>query len=137
MIIQTDIQCSGLELGQSWWTSAHSPVTTLVPRTFLPVGKAAGVTAQTLRAAAPTTCDDFALLFCYFNDRRAFDAYVRVYWGPIIVVVGPATAECDVVTDPRPLDLATAKEDGWRIRARVRLDNRDVDGNVAVIYVRK
>lgn len=131
----SDIQCSGLELDQSWWTSGHSPPTSLVPRTFLPVGKGA-VTAQTLRSASPTTCDAFALLFCYFNDRRAFDAYVRVYWGPLIVVVGPLSAECDVVTDPRPLDLATTKGSDWRIRARVRLDN-DANGNVAVIYVRK
>lgn len=136
MLLRADIDVTGLDLADSWWTSPYSPMAATIQRTFIRSDRP--VTAQTLRYATGTSADgdgEFALLFCYFNDRAAFEAYVRVYEGRWVILVG-ACAEMDelVVTDPRPWELAGAAE--WRIVASVLFD-REINGNVAVIYERK
>lgn len=130
------IRVCGLELDQSWWTSAYSPLPPLVPCTF--VSATDGISAELLQTAVAPIADDrptvdYGLLFCYFNDGAAFDAYVRAYTGRTVIVVGPASAHGDIVTDPRPLDVRF-EAPGWRLRATLRLDEADV--NVAAIYVR-
>lgn len=143
--VRADMRVFGLDLDESWWTSAYAPaMRDLVPRTF--VSPNAAVTSTLLRtAAASESCadgdvDGFALLFCYFNDRSAFDAYVNAFGGRIVVVIGPL-ADDDIVTDPRPLDLlqdtngsAIAVRNGWRLGGSVGLDDEGV--NVAVLYVK-
>lgn len=128
------IRVRGLDLDQSWWTSVYSPNVELVPRTFITAD--CPLTPHLLRMAAgyARSSRDYALMFCYFNNRRAFDAYIRAYGGDTVIVIGPLADDGDVHTDPRPLALKFATIGRWRMRARVQLD--DVNENVAVIYVR-
>lgn len=86
----------GLELDRSWWQSAYSP-TKFIELKFTENP----VTSQFLDDCIQT--DQFALLFCYFNNRDAFDEYVRAYRGQLIIIVGP-TSEQHIVTDPNPLN---------------------------------
>lgn len=46
---------------------------------------------------------NFSLLFCYFNNRAAFNEYVKCYKGNFIIIIGPAT-ETHRYTEPLPLD---------------------------------
>lgn len=90
------VPVGGIELGNSWWTSTYSP-TTFIKLHFI----AGDPNEQFLRNCAPTS-NDFALLFCYFNNRTSFDKYIEGYTGKIVIIVGPKN-DCGVVTDPLPL----------------------------------
>lgn len=116
-----------------------------MPRTFVSANEV--VTSRLLQKAvaaddsARGDVDGFALLFCYFNDRTAFDAYVNAFEGRFVVVIGPL-ANDGIVTDPRPLDVLQQKDlsaisvrNGWQLGGCVRLD--DEGGNVAVLYVKR
>lgn len=43
---------------------------------------------------------NFALLFCYFNNRNAFQNYVDKFEGNVIIIIGPNGKS--VFTDPNP-----------------------------------
>lgn len=45
---------------------------------------------------------DFALFFCYFNNRPAFNKYVEAYKGKHIIIIGPAK-DTNRYTEPDPL----------------------------------
>lgn len=92
----SDITVIGLELDKPWWQSAYSP-TKFIELKFTE----SPITSQFLRDCIHT--DQFALLFCYFNNRNAFIDYVRAYSGNLIIIVGP-TSEQHIVTDPNPLN---------------------------------
>lgn len=66
----------------------------------------------------------FAMLFCYFNDKAAFDAYVRAFDGPLIVLVGPEACS-GIVTDPQPLNPQFEKSDThfWTIETMINIDS--------------
>lgn len=46
---------------------------------------------------------NFALMFCYFNCREAFNQYVEAYRGNWIIIIGPAD-HTGRYTEPLPLD---------------------------------
>lgn len=91
----TGINVIGIELDKSWWKSTYSP-TTFIELKFTETQ----ITQAFLQNCIET--DRFALLFCYFNNRKAFHEYVRAYNGDIIIIVGPST-EQHIVTNPNPL----------------------------------
>lgn len=43
------------------------------------------------------------LLFCYFNNRKAFDNYLKHFRGNVLVIIGPGEGKY-VHTDPKPFD---------------------------------
>lgn len=49
---------------------------------------------------------DFALMFCYFNDRNAFLRYLSLYKGLWLLIIGPTVANnlLGIYTDPLPLE---------------------------------
>lgn len=103
----TGIKVIGLELDGSWWQSAYSPTK------FIELKFTESPITSTFLANC-TTCmqaDQFALLFCYFNNRDAFVEYVRAYTGHLIIIVGP-TSEQHIVTDPNPLN-PNFENDEW------------------------
>lgn len=109
IIRATAVRVIGVELDNSWWQSKYAP------KTFIPLKFTEHpITNQFLRTCIQ--CDDekeFALLFCYFNNRGAFHEYVRAFDGDIIIIVGPTTEK--IVTDPNPLNPHFERSDDWTL----------------------
>lgn len=94
----TGIHVIGLELDKSWWKSSYSPKTFIELKfTKTPISN------EFLKQCIQQNNSQFALLFCYFNNRDAFYEYVRAYDGDLIIIVGPSN-EHHIVTDPNPLN---------------------------------
>lgn len=93
----TGVHVVGLELDKSWWKSSYAP-TTFIELKFTENQ----ITTQFLKKCIQMDENQFALLFCYFNNHRAFIDYVRAYNGDVIIIIGPTTT--DIVTDPNPLN---------------------------------
>lgn len=49
------------------------------------------------------TSNNFALLFCYFNDRVAFNQYLDVFRGKYIIIIGP-TEESEIQCNVTPMN---------------------------------
>lgn len=67
---------------------------------------------------------EFALLFCYFNDKIAFNEYVQAYEGRLIIIIGPERCS-GTVTDPQPLNpkFEYSPDYRWTIETIVNIDN--------------
>lgn len=103
------VRVVGLELDQCWWKSKWAPKTFVELKfTDHPI------TTRFLRACVQSDeSDEFALLFCYFNNRDAFQEYVRAFNGDIIIIVGPS--EQHIVTDPNPMNPHFECENDWKL----------------------
>lgn len=44
---------------------------------------------------------DFAVLFCYFNNQKVFNEYVKAYQGKYVIIIGPAE-NTNRYTEPLP-----------------------------------
>lgn len=118
---------NGVELDKSWWTSSYSPAT-FINMNFV---SNKPITSKFLNNCV-TNADDppqekhsnFALLFCYFNNRPAFNDYVRVYDGNYIIIVGPDEG-LGTFTDPLPLSPQFENCVGykWNIETFINIDN--------------
>lgn len=51
-----------------------------------------------------------ALLFCYFNNRPAFEEYLKHFKGKILIIIGPDGN--GVHTDPKPFGDVTSE---WKL----------------------
>ncbi|XP_031625484.1 uncharacterized protein LOC116342123, partial [Contarinia nasturtii] len=104
----TGVNVVGLELDKSWWKSAYSP-TTFIDIKFTE----RQITSEFLKKCIQAEPSQFALLFCYFNNRKAFLEYVRAYSGDLVIIVGP-NSEQHIVTDPNPLK-PNFESDEWSL----------------------
>ncbi|XP_046449716.1 uncharacterized protein LOC124198094 isoform X1 [Daphnia pulex] len=99
----TGLPVIGYEIDQGWWESRYSP-----PK-FL----------SGISCIEPTTLPElnskFALLFCYFNDSKAFEAYLDSFTGDCVILVGPDEKNKIRYCDPQPFQLKDSK--GWRTHA--------------------
>lgn len=121
---------SGIDLSNSLWTSNYSPAKFI--RTNFIEGDP---TTEYLQECA-ATADNFALLFCYFNNRSAFDKYMESYRGNMVIIVGPRN-DCGIVTDPLPLDPKFCEHNAskWVVESVVDIDVDDY--NVLAVYRRE
>lgn len=118
-------------MDKSWWTSAYSPPSFLKLNYVKQTNK---ITGQYLRSCCASDIlsyetnerqfGEYALLFCYFNDRNAFNEYVRAYDGKLIIIIGPEACS-GTVTDPLPLkpQFEFNSEYRWSIETIVNIDN--------------
>lgn len=115
---------NGLEIDQKYWSRKKK---------FIPMHFVDGrtVTSQVLLDTCASKNWNFALFFCYFNHRSAFDAYIKTYKGNFVVIIGPA-ANTNRYTDPLPLDFQD-NEDFLLVHLCDFGDNRDL----LAIYERK
>ncbi|XP_047999591.1 uncharacterized protein LOC125236713 isoform X2 [Leguminivora glycinivorella] len=95
----TGLPTAGLEVDGAWWRCKYAPPT-FIPLLLTPPTPDED-TARLLRA--PGT----ALLFCYFNNRPAFEEYLQQYTGRVLVIIGPGEG-AGVHAEPRPLAGAGA-----------------------------
>uniref|UniRef100_A0A1B0GGJ3 Uncharacterized protein n=1 Tax=Glossina morsitans morsitans TaxID=37546 RepID=A0A1B0GGJ3_GLOMM len=125
-----DIFVYGLEIDRNWWQSQYAM------KSFIKLNYADDI------LIVPTRLEDaqkflqnccnlhnwnFALLFCYFNNRQAFLYYVSVYRGKWIILIGPSE-DANVHSDPMPLqpefEIESAKQ--WQLRESLHLNECDI-----------
>ncbi|KAL0831785.1 hypothetical protein ABMA28_001323 [Loxostege sticticalis] len=90
----TGIPVSGVEIDGAWWHCKYAPPT-FIPLLF--TANELDKDIQSLLQESHST----ALLFCYFNNRQAFNEYLKYFSGNVIVIIGPADGK-GVHTDPKP-----------------------------------
>lgn len=123
----TGAQVFGLELDKSWWKSIYSP------KTFVDLSFTDDqITSDFLRKCANTKTNEFALLFCYFNNRDAFLQYIRAFDGDFVILVGPMSEE-HIVTNPNPLNPKFENDD-WSLLCYYQLN--DPNENCISIFKR-
>lgn len=120
---------SGIELSNSLWTSNYSPAK------FIRLHFIEGDPTTEYLQECATSVDNFALLFCYFNNKGAFDKYIESYHGNIVIIVGPRN-DCGIVTDPLPLKPKFCVDNGfeWVLESVINIDVDDF--NVVAVYRR-
>lgn len=93
----------GYEIDRGWWESRYSP-----PK-FLDNIKCVNSTS------VPELNPQFALLFCYFNNMKAFEAYLNSFTGDCVILIGPDRNNKNRYCDPQPFQLSDSKH--WSTRA--------------------
>ncbi|KAK1122617.1 hypothetical protein K0M31_009061 [Melipona bicolor] len=99
----------GVELDRSWWCSKYSPPLFLKNIVFIHENEDNSFLSN-----------EYALLFCYFNNGPAFCNYVENYKGSLIFVIGPKSNE-ERWTDPMPFDKKF-DEYGWKLIAKKEME---------------
>ncbi|XP_022213134.2 uncharacterized protein LOC111068086 [Drosophila obscura] len=117
------ISMHGLEVDRNWWQSKYSV------RSFIPLNyvEDAASPSQLDASFLSNCCNDAppcAMLFCYFNNRRAFLDYLRIYRGKWLILIGPQPA-LGIHTDPNPIQ-PQLPTDGWILRERLDWTDRNV-----------
>jgi hypothetical protein len=93
----------GYEIDLGWWQSKHSPPKFLKEISY--------IDPTTLPQLNP----QFALLFCYFNDSKVFEAYLDSFRGDCVILIGPDEKNKIRYCDPQPFQLKD--EERWCIHA--------------------
>lgn len=90
------MEAAGVEVDNAWWQCKYAPPM-FIPLLF---------THSKLERDVITPLQDTstALLFCYFNNRPAFEDYLKHYRGHVIIIIGPGDGKTDVHTDPKPFN---------------------------------
>lgn len=114
------VKITGLEVDRNWWSRQKS----FIPLKFLEPDQE--ITSQFLLDTCMSRNWNFSLLFCYFNNRDAFDKYVSCYQGNFIIIIGPADNTLRY-TEPLPLDTEFQKNQNFKlIHLREFGNNRDL-----------
>lgn len=93
----------GIELDRSWWCSKYSPPLFIENMFFVHENNMTNFSIS----------ENYALLFCYFNNESAFCNYIENYKGKLIFVIGPKEGQ-GRWTDPMPFDKKF-HEFGWKL----------------------
>lgn len=112
------VKINGLEIDSKYW-SRKKP---FIPLKFVEHGQEC--TSKVLLDSSLSRNWNFALLFCYFNLRRAFNEYIQNYKGNYVIIIGPAD-NTGRYTDPLPKDFQD-NEDFKLIHITDFGDNRDL-----------
>ncbi|XP_022826116.1 uncharacterized protein LOC111356103 [Spodoptera litura] len=120
MITQaTGVPVSGIEVDGAWWSCKYAPPN-FIPLHITPTE----MDKETISIVQRNK--NAALLFCYFNNRKAFDDYLKYYDGNVLIIIGPH--EKAVHTDPKPFDDVT---DIWTLYKFQEIRN---SGDFIVVY---
>ncbi|KAK4884951.1 hypothetical protein RN001_001222 [Aquatica leii] len=85
----TNLPVIGYEVNKEWWTSKYS-MPQFIQVQFL-----------NMPPKSEYLSEDYALLFCYFNNGPAFQEYIDVYTGSLIFIIGPGKGR-GTHTNPDP-----------------------------------
>lgn len=99
---------TGLEVDRNWWSRHNS----FIPLKFCEPDQV--ISPQFLLDTIMSKNWNFSLLFCYFNNRAAFDEYVRCFRGNFVIIIGPAENTCRY-TEPLPLDKEFQKNPNYKL----------------------
>lgn len=118
----------GIELKDSWWMSKFHP------RIFVPIEFTNSRIEREFAAQECFQGDDPALLFCYFNNKVAFNEYLKCF-GRLrtLILVGPIN-NVGIHTDPMPLSPEFTGGVKWTfVDCKYLVDNL----NVIAVYERE
>lgn len=93
----------GIELDGSWWRSKYSPALFLESTIFIDEKEGKNFVIP----------KSYALLFCYFNNGKAFCNYIENYDGDLLLIIGPADGQ-QRSADPLPFDEKLFKYN-WKL----------------------
>lgn len=102
------IKITGLEVDKNWW-SRQNP---FIPLKFLEPDQV--ITPQFLLDTCMSRNWNFSLLFCYFNNRIAFNDYIKNYKGNYVIIIGPEDNTYRY-TEPLPLDKEFRQNDNFKL----------------------
>ncbi|ENN70224.1 uncharacterized protein LOC109545681 [Dendroctonus ponderosae] len=107
----TGLPVVGYEVNRQWWESKYS-IPSFIPLEYVDSDQlnVDGLIPQ-----------DFALMFCYFNDGRAFREYVQRFRGLMIIIIGPDDGS-GRHTDPQPF-TADFGQSGWMLVRQQEIKN--------------
>ncbi|XP_023297042.2 uncharacterized protein LOC111679674 [Lucilia cuprina] len=97
-----NLQVYGLEVDRQWWLSNYA-IKSFIPLNYMEDMKKDCIPGSFLQKCCVLNSWNFALMFCYFNNRSAFLEYLKIYEGNYIIIVGPLE-KTEIYTDPLPLE---------------------------------
>ncbi|XP_021195543.3 uncharacterized protein LOC110380015 [Helicoverpa armigera] len=118
----TGVPVSGIEVDGAWWRCKYAPPT-FIPLHFTP----AEIDQDTITLLQRN--NNTAILFCYFNNRKAFEDYLKYYKGNVLIIIGPH--KIGVHTDPKPFDDVTAD---WALYKSQEIRN---SGDFIAVYTKQ
>lgn len=93
-ILVAGLPVVGIEVDGAWWHCKYAPPT------FIPLLLTSPELDQDTTSLLQNA-DRTALMFCYFNNREAFENYMKHFTGNVLVLIGPADGK-GVHTEPKP-----------------------------------
>ncbi|XP_053946883.1 uncharacterized protein LOC128855751 [Anastrepha ludens] len=118
------ISVNGIEIDRAWWESKYS-TKSFINLNYIDDLKNEDVEqVDYLQKCCKLKNWNFALMFCYFNDRIAFLNYLKNYKGNSLLIIGPITG-MDVFTDPLPLEPHFPEKSNWRLKDTIRIGKKD------------
>ncbi|KAJ8724613.1 hypothetical protein PYW08_016087 [Mythimna loreyi] len=117
----TGVPVSGVEVDKVWWHCKYAPPS-FIPLHVTPeeIDKD---TISLLQKNKKT-----ALLFCYFNNREAFNDYLKYYIGSVLIIIGPH--QKGIHTDPQPFNDVS---DDWALYKSQEIRS---SGDFIVVYTK-
>ncbi|XP_073818437.1 uncharacterized protein [Musca autumnalis] len=114
----------GLEVDRDWWCSNYA-IKSFIELNY--VDSMELTNEDYLRTCCLRDSWNFALLFCYFNNRPAFLQYLNLYKGRWICIIGPMEKR-NIYTDPLPLEPNFPQSVGvtWKLKATLQMGDNDV-----------
>ncbi|XP_061387130.1 uncharacterized protein LOC133322080 [Musca vetustissima] len=120
-----NVEIYGLEVDRDWWCSNYA-IKSFIELNY--VDNMDVTKEEYLRTCCLRDSWNFALLFCYFNNRPAFLQYLKLYKGRWICIIGPLEKR-NVYTDPLPLEPNFPVEDNvttWKLKASLKMGENDI-----------
>lgn len=117
----------GLERDPNWWRSKYAV------RSFIPLNYIEHADMKLDASFFIDCCSGTlpcALIFCYFNNRKAFEDYLNVFEGKWLILIGPQPA-LGIHTDPNPLQ-PQLPENQWALHEIINWTEQ----NVVVFYMK-
>ncbi|XP_067625799.1 uncharacterized protein [Eurosta solidaginis] len=112
----------GVEVDRSWWESKYAI------KNFIKLNYIDDLNSKDqgyLKKCCTLQTWDFTLMFCYFNNRTAFNNYLQMYKGGSLMIIGPR-AEMGIVTDPFPLEPQFPEQQKWSLNTTLNIGKVDV-----------
>lgn len=110
-LLCTGINVYGIETDKPWWDSIYS-IKPFIELNFLE----SDLTSEFLKKSVCRNDWNFALLFCYFNNRKAFLEYMKMYKGNCVIIIGPGEGRY-TYTDPDPFQPQFDDNDKWMLQS--------------------
>ncbi|XP_075146755.1 uncharacterized protein LOC142221100 [Haematobia irritans] len=119
-----NIEVYGLEVDRNWWCSNYA-IKSFIELQY--IDNKSITNNDELQNFCFRNNWNFALMFCYFNNRPAFLEYLSSYKGNWIIIIGPLEKR-DVYTDPLPLEpnFPNEKPTQWLLKASLKIGENDV-----------
>ncbi|XP_011182586.1 uncharacterized protein LOC105212364 [Zeugodacus cucurbitae] len=118
------VAVNGVEVDRSWWESKYA-IKSFINLSYFDEFKKEENQDEFLQKCCNLENWDFALMFCYFNNRSAYLNYIQIYKGNVLVIVGPKTG-VKVFTEPLPLEPHFPAGNCWQLKATLNIGKIDV-----------